>query len=133
MSEKKIAELKEDLSKQKELKNKYRNQRNDLQRQLDSVKPNLIAFQLMRGEYVTITHFVPESFGFKEIVKRDESGTTRIYCKDQFAMTQLPNNKWMMAKTVEEDGQEKVHRAEFEIHNKFVGYHVLKAFGVDVD
>lgn len=127
-----VIELRKKLAKKEKLRKKYFDETKQLKAEMESFEPNLISFRLIHGPWLTI-HFIPENFGFAEQVKRDDTGTVRIYHKDSVAMTQLPNNRWMIAKTIDKDGEKQVQRAEFEIHNQFEGYHVLKAFGVDME
>lgn len=128
-----IIELKKKLSKQTKLKKKYHEKVKLADRVITALEHDSNMFTILKGNWLGI-HFIPEYFGFDETVRKDETGTTRIYIKNRVAMTKLPNNKWMIAKTVQDaEGNESVQRAEFEIHNKFEGYHVLKAYGVEVD
>ena len=131
-----VVALKGKLAKERKLKKKYQDKVKLADRVITTMESDVMTFDLLKGNWLTI-HFIPEYFGFVETVKGSfgsPDGIMRIYTKDNIAMSKMPNNKWMIAKTVEdENGNKTTQRAGFTINNKFEGYHVLRAFGAEVD
>lgn len=127
--EKSNADLLERLARTIAEKNKEIEKRQKITEKVDAVlggaENQMKAFEHLKGSWLSL-FFIPQDLGFKEIEKREPGlPTIRIYVKDDVAITKLSNNRWNIVKGDQE--------MQFDIHNKCIGYHILKAIGVKFD